>query len=237
MNDEESEQDVDFFVKPKYIDNMIKSIDMKQIHIRDVQMKRLCYIIVIILLFCVPLTRCESTSSSTSFTVIASGGGFSGWYILNGGTEQTFICTTPASDGSGYYTYTQSLDSPTSITINVNGLYSVLVTTAVYDSAGKITGYTYTSGGVAPQAAIDSTPAGFTDTATTTYSTVFPTGGATILVYSNNGVVQTANVTTTATASTDYTTYAMSLTSPFSYTFSSSTSSGSSGTSSTSSTQ
>ena len=83
-------------------------------------MKRFLTAAVLFVGCCFPLAQCgDKDDDSYKFVVVAYKGMCSGYYILNDDDTVYFDVATATGSGS-YYSYSKSLESPTSITICVN---------------------------------------------------------------------------------------------------------------------
>jgi hypothetical protein len=85
----------------------------------EVAMKRFVISAVFIFTCCLPLVQCVKTESAYRFMVVAYKGICSGYYIQDSKDLKGFD-VTDSSSGSNYNTFTQDLDSPSTIKVQVN---------------------------------------------------------------------------------------------------------------------
>ena len=66
------------------------------------------------------LTRCAESESASRFKVISYKGVCSGYYIQDSGDVRYFDVTAAEDGSTSYYSYSQELDNPSTVTICVN---------------------------------------------------------------------------------------------------------------------
>lgn len=85
------------------------------------------------ILLCFMFLSCESEDdTSNRFVVVSSGSSCDGYYIVDGDDPVSFSVNKTTAGSTYYYSLSQSLDSPTSLTVHVNAFGEDVTNIVIY---------------------------------------------------------------------------------------------------------